>query len=122
MGLFKSTFKAIRKGLTRTREALGSGLRGMLLGKTLSESLIDDIETHLITSDVGVQTTAAIIDELDLCLDMDAGVDIAVNLRSLYGFVRRHLTQACARKDGEAIREVIRILEELNEGWKAITA
>jgi len=65
---------------------------------------------------------AAIIDELDLCLDMDAGGDIAVNLRSLYGFVRRHLTQACARKDGEAIREVIRILEELNEGWKAITA
>ena len=65
---------------------------------------------------------AAIIDELDLCLDLDAGSEIATNLRGLYGFVRRHLTQAGARRDSEPIREVIRILEELNEGWKAITA
>lgn len=64
MGLFKSTFKAIKKGLEKTREALGSGLRSILLGKTLSEDLIDEIETRLITSDVGVQTTTAIIDEL----------------------------------------------------------
>ncbi|UCD76073.1 MAG: signal recognition particle receptor subunit alpha, partial [Phycisphaerales bacterium] len=64
MGLFKTTFRAISKGLAKTRQALGSGLRGMLLGKTLSEDLIDEIETHLITSDVGVQTTGEIIDDL----------------------------------------------------------
>ncbi len=64
MGLFRSTVSAIRKGLTRTRHALGSGLRGLLTGRTLSEELIDEIETILITADVGVRTVTEIIDDL----------------------------------------------------------
>jgi len=63
-----------------------------------------------------------IIDELDNCLDLDAGGEIATNLRGLYGFIRRHLAEANAKRDPQRIREVIKILEELNEGWKAITA
>src|SRR5690606_20333820 len=64
MGLFRSTVSAIRKGLTRTRLALGSGLRGLLIGRTLSEELIDEIETRLITADVGVRTASEIIEDL----------------------------------------------------------
>lgn len=61
---FKSTVQKVRKGLARTRDAFAGSLRSMLRGKTLSEELIDDIETHLITADVGVSNATAIIDEL----------------------------------------------------------
>ncbi|MCA9295408.1 MAG: signal recognition particle-docking protein FtsY [Phycisphaerales bacterium] len=64
MGLFKSTMSAVRKGLQRTREAFGGGLRGLLFGKSLSEDLIDELEAVLIKADVGVRTTARLIDEL----------------------------------------------------------
>ncbi|MHC4757330.1 MAG: flagellar export chaperone FliS [Planctomycetota bacterium] len=61
-----------------------------------------------------------IIFELNTVLDMDAGGEIAMNLRRLYCFMDRHLSQANSKKDPEKIREVIKLLEELNEGWKAI--
>jgi flagellar protein FliS len=69
-----------------------------------------------------INRAVAIIDELDLCLDLEAGGEIAVNLRRLYDFLRHHLTEANLRRDPERIREAIKILEELNEGWRAITA
>ncbi len=64
MGLFVSTVSAIRKGLARTRQAIGGGLGSLLKGRTLDEELIDEIETRLISADVGVAGTAAIIDSL----------------------------------------------------------
>ena len=64
MGVYTTTVAAVRRALGRTREALGGGLRRLLAGRELSETLIDEIETRLITADVGVKTTAAILDEL----------------------------------------------------------
>ena len=61
-----------------------------------------------------------IINELNTVLDMDDGGEIASNLRKLYSFMNERLTQANTRKDTEMIREVITLLEELNQGWKAI--
>lgn len=69
-----------------------------------------------------INKALAIIDELDACLDMDKGGEIALNLRKLYDFLRRHLGEANLRRDPQRIREAVKILEELNEGWKAITA
>jgi len=62
-----------------------------------------------------------IINELNAVLDMDAGGEIAVNLRQLYHFMARRLSEANAKKDPQMIREVIKLMEELNQGWKAIT-
>jgi fused signal recognition particle receptor len=64
MGLFRSTIGAIRKGLSRTREMFGGGLRGLLFGKSLSEGLIDEIEHRLIVADVGVRPAGEIIEAL----------------------------------------------------------
>jgi len=64
MGLFKSTFSAIRSGLRRTRESLAGSLRSLLRGRQLDDALIDEIEMHLITADVGVAATTEIIDAL----------------------------------------------------------
>ena len=61
-----------------------------------------------------------IINELNAVLDMDAGGEIAVNLRKLYCFMNSRLSQANIKRDPQMVREVITLLEELNQSWKAI--
>ena len=62
-----------------------------------------------------------ILFELNAVLDMEAGGEVAMNLRKLYFFMSRHLTQANIKQDTGKIEEVIGLLEELNQSWKAIT-
>ena len=62
-----------------------------------------------------------IILELNTVLDMESGGELAQNLRGLYNFMNRHLSQANVRKDVNMIREIITLLEELNQSWRAIT-
>jgi len=61
-----------------------------------------------------------IIFELNTILDVEAGGQIAQNLRKLYNFMWRHLSQANAGNDVGKIREVIGLLETLNAGWRTI--
>lgn len=69
-----------------------------------------------------IQKALDIIYELNTVLNMEAGGEVAGNLRSLYNFMTRHLTQANIKCDPQMVREVITILEELNQGWRAVTA
>ncbi len=62
-----------------------------------------------------------IINELNAVLDMDAGGEIAGNLRKLYIFMINRLSQANLQNDPQLIRDVIKLMEELNRSWKAIT-
>lgn len=62
-----------------------------------------------------------IINELNAVLDMEAGGEVSENLRKLYHFMSRHLSQANTERDPQMIQEVINMLEELNQSWKAIT-
>jgi flagellar protein FliS len=62
-----------------------------------------------------------IISELNVVLDIDAGGEIAGNLRQLYNFMNNRLTEANIKCDPELVRDVIKLMEELNRGWKAIT-
>ena len=62
-----------------------------------------------------------IINELNAVLDMEAGGEIAQNLRRLYLFMNRRLSQAHAQNDPQMVREVITLMEELNQSWKTIT-
>jgi len=61
-----------------------------------------------------------IISELNAVLDMEAGGEIARNLRGLYVFMNRRLTQANTKRDPQMIQDVINLLEELNQSWKTI--
>ena len=61
-----------------------------------------------------------ILFELNAVLDMYAGGEVATNLRKLYLFMGRHLTEANTKQDIQKIEEVIKLLEELNQSWKAI--
>ena len=61
-----------------------------------------------------------IINELNTILDMKVGGEIAQNLRQLYQFMGRHLNEANMESDPKKVQEVIDLLEELNQGWRAI--
>lgn len=69
-----------------------------------------------------IEKAQDIILELNTVLDMETGGEVAQNLRSLYNFMNKHLNQANVRADAQMIREVINLLEELNQSWRAITA
>ena len=64
MAFFKSMVSTIKKGLTKTREALVGGLRSLLRGKRLDDALITQLESRLISADVGVKTTRRLIDTI----------------------------------------------------------
>ena len=61
-----------------------------------------------------------IISELNVVLDMDAGGEIAGNLRRLYNFMTNRLSEANVKCDPQMVRDVIKLMEELNRGWRAI--
>jgi flagellar protein FliS len=61
----------------------------------------------------------AIIDELNLSLDMSQG-EIADRLRSIYLFCKRHLLQANFQRDVAAVHAVVGLLLELRESWAQI--
>jgi len=61
-----------------------------------------------------------IINELNVSLDMDAGGEIAANLRKLYAFMLTHISNANIKNDKRAVQEVIDMMRELKEGWESI--
>ncbi len=60
-----SFFFRLKTGLGRTRAGFSSGLGSLLLGKKeIDDELLEELETRLLTADVGVAATTKIIDEL----------------------------------------------------------
>lgn len=58
-------FAKFRQGLSKTRSELGEGIANLLLGKKeLDADLIDELETALISADLGIDTTNNIIASL----------------------------------------------------------
>lgn len=61
----KSIFSRLKSGLSKTSAALSGGLSTLFLGKReVDDNLLEEIETQLITSDVGIEATATIINNL----------------------------------------------------------
>ncbi|NOZ38302.1 MAG: signal recognition particle-docking protein FtsY [Gammaproteobacteria bacterium] len=58
-------FGRLRQGLSRTRSNLTEGIASLALGrKAIDDELLEDIETQLLTADLGVDATRRIIDNL----------------------------------------------------------
>lgn len=62
----------------------------------------------------------AIVTELTVSLDPDAGGEIAANLASLYDYCLDRLQQANLRKDAELLPSVRDVLAELAEAWDEV--
>ncbi len=58
-------FRRLRERLSKTRQALGSNLDRLFLGqKTIDLDLLDQLEELLITADLGVETSTALIERV----------------------------------------------------------
>ncbi|MGV8363872.1 signal recognition particle-docking protein FtsY, partial [Pseudomonas aeruginosa] len=58
-------FARLRQGLSKTSASIGEGMASLFLGrKEIDDDLLDDIETRLLTADVGVEATTLIVQNL----------------------------------------------------------
>jgi len=61
----RGLFSRLKERLAKTRHNLTDGLANLLLGrKSIDDELLEELETLLLTADVGVDATTRIIDEL----------------------------------------------------------
>jgi fused signal recognition particle receptor len=56
--------KSMEAGLEKTRKGFMARLNSMLFGEKLDEDAIEDIESLLVTSDIGIRTSQKLIDEV----------------------------------------------------------
>jgi fused signal recognition particle receptor len=96
--MFKAALDAIRRGLARTRDAIGGGLRSLLSGRTLDPALLDEVERTLIAADVGVKAAREISDGLreEFRSGRVARGEDAME------WLKRSIKQRLARPEGEA--------------------
>lgn len=81
-------FSRLKQGLSRTRANMASGLGDLVLGdKAIDDELMEEIETSLLTADVGVEATQAIIQSLTKAIKRNQLADSA----ALYQALREQL-------------------------------
>lgn len=59
----------------------------------------------------------AIINELNLSLNMEGGGELSQSLRRVYNYMDNRLQESNLRKEQDGIEEVIRRLSDLREAW-----
>lgn len=58
-------FARLKQGLSKTSASIGEGMASLFLGKkAIDDDLLDELETRLLTADVGVEATSAIMQNL----------------------------------------------------------
>lgn len=57
-------FSRLLKGLVKTKQNLGTGLRNLLSGKKIDDELFEELEEQLLIADLGMPTTTKIINRL----------------------------------------------------------
>ena len=80
----------LKEKLSKSRHSLGNGLSGLLLGKKeINEELLDELETILITSDIGIQTTDKVLESVR----RNASRKALKDTESLYQFLKLELAK-----------------------------
>lgn len=57
-------FSRLKQSLSRTKESIGTGFVSLFAGKKIDSDLYEQLETQLLIADVGIATTAKIINSL----------------------------------------------------------
>lgn len=67
-----------------------------------------------------ISKTIAIIEELLLSLDMEAGGEISANLQSIYLYMLKELIVANAKNDVQRLQRIVNILKDVRIAWREI--
>ena len=100
MGLFskKEKKETLDQGLNKTKERFFSKLSRSILGKsTVDDSVLDNLEETLISSDVGVETTLKIIDKLQERIKRDKYISTS----ELNSILRAEIATLLRKHDGQ---------------------
>lgn len=60
----KGFFSRLKESLVKTKVNIGSGFASLFKGKKIDDELFEELETQLLTADLGVDTTMKLIDTL----------------------------------------------------------
>jgi len=83
-------FARFKRSLSKTRHQLGDGIGRLLLGKKeISKELLEELETLLISADIGIETTENILQELTSGLERKQLTDG----EAVYDALKNHLHQ-----------------------------
>ena len=99
MSLFSRKEKkdSLDSGLNKTKESLFAKISRSILGKsTVDDTVLDNIEESLITSDVGVETTLKIIDKLQERIKRDKYISTS----ELNSILRAEIATLLRKHDG----------------------
>jgi len=100
MGLFskKEKKETLDQGLNKTKESFFSKLSRSIVGKsTVDDSVLDNLEETLITSDVGVSTTLKIIERLQERIKRDK----YISTRELNSILRAEIATLLRKHEGK---------------------
>jgi fused signal recognition particle receptor len=85
-------FSRLKQGLSKTRKNLGGGIFELFRGKKIDDELFEELETHLLLADVGIETTTKVIDSLT----KSANRKQLKNAEALYELLKAELKQIIA--------------------------
>ena len=88
----KGLFTRFKRSLSKTRHQLGDGIGRLLLGKKeISQELLDELETLLVSADLGMETTQKVLSELTTGLERKKLSDGDTVYEALKGHLQRIL-------------------------------
>lgn len=98
-GLFnKSKKETLDRGLEKTKQSVFDKLSRAIVGKSkVDDSVLDDLEEVLITSDVGVETTLKVIERIETRVARDKYVSTS----ELNGILRDEITALLAENNSD---------------------
>jgi len=82
-------FNKLKEGLSKTRKTFSNSLLTLLSGRKIDAALLDEIEDLLITSDIGVNTTEKLIENLKMRVKRDKIEDA----EKIYGALKEEIHQ-----------------------------
>lgn len=94
-------FGRLKKGLLKTKQNIGAGFANIFSGKKIDDELFEELETQLLTADVGVDTTLKLIDSLTDAADRKQLKDGD----ALYGLLKEEMSSMLASADKPLVIE-----------------
>ncbi len=111
-------FARIRQGLAKTRR----GFADLFLGKkTLDQDLIDDLETQLLTADVGIEVTRSIIDSVTAQIDRKELKDVEAVKAAVRDHMQNLLAPYALPLDTSCAKPYVILMTGINGAGKTTT-
>ncbi len=115
----KGVFARLKAGLSKTRSGLTGGVASLLLGrKQIDDELLEDLEARLLTADVGVEATHAIIADLTRRVARKQLSDADALMSALHDDMRAMLEPVSQPLEIPDSDRPFVLLEEMEDGWR----